>query len=46
MKNGEIHSKQIVVMKILRPLTNKFENVVCAIEELKDLAELTVNELT
>jgi hypothetical protein len=33
------------VEKILRSLTDNFENIVCAIEESKDLAKLTVNEL-
>jgi hypothetical protein len=33
------------VEKILRSLTDNFENVVCAIEESKDLAKLTVDEL-
>jgi gag-polypeptide of LTR copia-type len=33
------------VEKILRSLTDTFENVVCAIEESKDLAEITVDEL-
>ena len=34
-----------VVEKIMRLLTDNFENVVCVIEESKDLAKLTVNEL-
>ena len=34
-----------VVEKIRRSLTNDFENVVCAIEESKDLSMLTVEEL-
>jgi hypothetical protein len=34
-----------VVEMILRSLTDTFENVVCAIEESKDLEELTVDEL-
>ena len=31
--------------KILRSLTDNFENVVCAIEESKDLATFKVDEL-
>jgi hypothetical protein len=34
-----------MVQKILRPLTDMFENVMYTIEESKDLAELTVDEL-
>ena len=34
-----------VVENILRSLTDNFENVVCAIEESKDLATFTVDEL-
>jgi hypothetical protein len=34
-----------VVEKILRLLTNMFENVVCTMKGSKDLAELTVDEL-
>jgi hypothetical protein len=33
------------VEKILRSLTGNFENVVCVIEEPKDLAKFTVDEL-
>jgi hypothetical protein len=33
------------VEKILRSLTDNFKNVVCAIEESKDLTKLTVDEL-
>ena len=34
-----------VVEKILRTLTDNFENVVCAIEESKDLTMFTIDEL-
>lgn len=34
-----------VMEKILRSLTNDFENVVCAIEKSKDLSKLLVEEL-
>jgi len=44
-RNGETLSDTRVVEKILRSLTNNFENVVCAIEESKDLATFTVDEL-
>ena len=37
--------KTRVVEKILRSLTDNFENVVCSIEESKDLATFTVDEL-
>ena len=45
-RNGETLPASRVVEKILRSLTNDFENVVCAIEESKDLSKLTVEELT
>ena len=44
-QNGEMLPETRVVEKILRSLTNNFENVVCAIEESKDLAKFTVDEL-
>jgi len=44
-RNGETLPTSRVVEKILRSLTNDFENVVCAIEESKDLSKLTVEEL-
>lgn len=34
-----------VVEKILRSLTHDFENIVCTIEESKDLSTLSVEEL-
>jgi gag-polypeptide of LTR copia-type len=43
--NGEVLTDARVMEKILRSLTDNFENVVCAIEESKDLAMLTVDEL-
>ena len=44
-RNREMLPETRVVEKILRSLTNNFENVVCAIKESKDLAKFTVNEL-
>ena len=44
-RNGEMLLETRVVEKILRSLTNNFENVVCAIEESKDLVTFTVDEL-
>ena len=44
-KNGEDVPKNRVVEKILRSLTDEYENIVCAIEESKDLSTLTVEEL-
>jgi gag-polypeptide of LTR copia-type len=43
--NGKVLTDARVVEKILRSLTDNFENVVCAIEESKDLAKLTIDEL-
>ena len=42
-RNGEMLPETRVVEKILRLLTNNFENVVCGIEESKDLATFTVD---
>jgi transcriptional regulator with GAF, ATPase, and Fis domain len=44
-RNGENLIDTRIVEKILRSLTYAFENVVCAIEESKDLNELSVDEL-
>ena len=44
-RNGEILTDARVVEKILRSLTENFENVVCAIEESKNLEEMTVDDL-
>ncbi|KAK8957926.1 hypothetical protein KSP39_PZI000959 [Platanthera zijinensis] len=44
-RNGEDLTDARVVEKILRSLTDNFVNVVCAIEESKDLATLTGDEL-
>ena len=45
-QNGEALPAARIVEKILRSLTEAFEILVCAIKELKDLSELTVDELT
>ena len=44
-RNREMLPVTWVVKKILRSLTGNFENIVCAIEESKDLAKFTVDEL-
>ncbi|GJZ84260.1 hypothetical protein Tco_0649599 [Tanacetum coccineum] len=44
-RNGENLPDSRIIEKILWPLNEKFENVVCAIEEAKDLEELTIEEL-
>ena len=43
--NGESIEDVCVVEKILRSLANKFEHVVVAIEESKDLETLSIEEL-
>ena len=44
-QNGEATSDACIVEKIMRSLTNRFENIVCAIEEAKDLSTITVEEV-
>ena len=44
-RNGETLPACRVVEEILRSLTDNFENIVCAIEEFKDLTVLSVEEL-
>jgi len=44
-RNGETLPTCQVVEKILRSLIDDFENIVCAIEESKDLSMLSVEEL-
>jgi gag-polypeptide of LTR copia-type len=40
-RNGEYMNESRVVKKILRSLVDEFENMVCAIEESKNLAKMT-----
>ncbi|WOH15247.1 hypothetical protein DCAR_0934784 [Daucus carota subsp. sativus] len=42
--NGEEITEARIVEKILRFLTGKFENIVCAIEESKNLSEMKVDQ--
>ena len=44
-RNGEVIYDARIIEKILRSLTDKFENIVCAIEEAKDLSTITVEEV-
>jgi predicted GNAT family acetyltransferase len=44
-RNGENLIEMRIVEKILRSLTNAFENLVCAIKESKDLNELSIDEV-
>ena len=43
-RNGETLKDARVVEKILRPLKNDFENVICATEKSKNLQEMIVDE--
>lgn len=43
--NGDELSDQKIVEKILRSLPIKFDNIVLAIEESKDLSKLSIDEL-
>ena len=44
-RNGETLIAGRVVENILRLMTDDFENVVCTIEESKDLSKLMIEEL-
>jgi len=44
--NGETHSEQTKVEKILRSLTPRFEHVVAAIEEANDISTMVVRLLS
>ena len=44
-KNGEEMPQNRIVEKVLRSLTDEYENIVCAIEESKDLSVYTIEEL-
>ena len=44
--NGDEQTDQKIVEKILRSLPIKFDNIVVAIEESKDLSNLSIDELS
>ncbi|GKB27603.1 retrovirus-related pol polyprotein from transposon TNT 1-94, partial [Tanacetum coccineum] len=44
-RNGETLADLRVVDKVLRSLTGKFKKVVCAIEESKDIEDITIGDL-
>jgi len=44
--NGETHSEQAKVKKILKSSTPRFEHVVVAIEEINDISTMTVRLLS
>nr|KYP67629.1 hypothetical protein KK1_023973 [Cajanus cajan] len=43
--NGEVMDSSTVVSKILRSLTQRFNYMVCSIEEFNDLSKLSLDEL-
>ncbi|CAL8113867.1 unnamed protein product [Prunus armeniaca] len=43
--HGERMSDVVVIEKILRSMTQKFDYVVCSIEESNEIAELSIDEL-
>ncbi|GKC91922.1 retrovirus-related pol polyprotein from transposon TNT 1-94 [Tanacetum coccineum] len=44
-RNGKTLTNSRVVENILRSLTEKFENVVCAIEESKNIEDMSIDDL-
>jgi gag-polypeptide of LTR copia-type len=43
-RNGKKLVENRIVQKVLRSLIDEFENIICAIEESKDLSTLTIDE--
>ncbi|XP_020264219.1 uncharacterized protein LOC109840117 [Asparagus officinalis] len=43
--NGEKMNQTVIIEKILRSMTSKFDYVVCSVEESNDLDTLTIDEL-
>jgi hypothetical protein len=43
--HGERMEQSVIIEKILRSMTLKFNYVICSIEESNDLSIMTINEL-
>ena len=43
--HGEIMQQVMIIEKILRSMTSRFDYVVCSVEESNNLDTLTINEL-
>ena len=43
--NGEIMTQMVIIEKILRSMTSRFDYVACSIQEYNNLDTLTIDEL-